>query len=178
MIEAFLYYIFVLSKYLIIIGLGISVVSFILYKFSNQFNLKHINFYGFFSGMSDNAVVMLSSTILKEITLIYCVINVASFKPIFLYIFAIYCFVYAAFSYNVWVFLKEAIIGGVEYLIIYLLTLLSMFLMEVKYTKMVEYYLIALSIMLVVCSIYLFFRNLYYIVAINKNVRRNLINEN
>ena len=54
-----LYYILELAEYLFIILLGISIVSFFLFYISNKFNLKFINFYGFFLSMDDFSLVIL-----------------------------------------------------------------------------------------------------------------------
>lgn len=173
--SAILYYILSLFEYLLIITIGISIVSFFLYHISDNFNLKYINFYGFFNSMDDFSLIMLSSCILKEITLVYCILKISSFSQIYLYIFLIMGFVYAFFSFKIPVFIKEFSISGIEYLIVYFLSLLSSFLVEVKYSQMVVYYIWILSAILISCSIFFFMRNIAAILARDKNVRRNLI---
>lgn len=170
-----LYYILSIVGFLLIVLLGISIISFVLYHISNNFNIKYINIYGFFSSMDDFSLIMLSSAILKEITLIYCVFKIFSFSIVYLYIFLMFYFIYALFSFKILVFIKESIISIIEYLIIYFLSLLANFLVEVKNLRIVSYYIWILSIILVGCSIYFFFRNLSYILLKDKNVRRNLI---
>lgn len=170
-----LYYILNLVGFLLIILLGISIISFVLYHISNNFNIKYINIYGFFSSMNDFSLLMLSSAILKEITLIYCVFRISSFSMIYLYIFLMFYFIYSLFSFKISVFIKESLISIIEYLIIYFLSLLAKFLVEVKNLKIISYYIWILSIILVSCSIYFFIKNLSYILLKDKNVRRNLI---
>jgi len=169
------YYILQSVEYLLVISVGIALVSFLLYYLSNKFNLKFINVYGFFSSMDDFSLIMLSSAILKEITLIYCILKLGDSSNLYLYIFLIFCFIYAFFSFKILVFIKELVIGGTEYLIIYFLKLLTSFLVDVKYSTMVEYYIWILSGILICCSIYFFARNLFTIVIRDKHVRRNLI---
>lgn len=169
------YYILQSVEYLLVISIGIALVSFLLYYLSNKFNLKFINVYGFFSSMDDFSLIMLSSTILKEITLIYSIFKLSSSTNLYLYIFLIFCFIYAFFSFKISIFIKELVVGGIEYLIIYFLKLLTSFLVDVKYSTMVEYYIWILSGILVCCSIYFFARNLSTIVTKNRHVRRNLI---
>ena len=72
------YYILQLVEFLLVISCGIALVSFVFYYISSNFNIKFINIYGFFTGMDDFSLIMLSCAILKEITLIYCI-----FKKIF-----------------------------------------------------------------------------------------------
>ena len=169
------YYILSLVEFLVVISVGIAGVSFLLYYFSNKFNFKYINLYGFFSRMDDISLIMLSSTILKEITLVYCIIKLNDFSVLYLYVFLIFCFIYGFFSFKILIFIKEILIGITEYLIIYFLSLLSAFLVDVKYSKIVIYYIWILSIVLICCSIYFFTRNLFTIVKKNQHVRRNLI---
>lgn len=169
------YYILQLVEFLLVVSVGISLVSFLLYYISNRFNIKFINVYGFFASMDDFSLILLSCSILKQITLIYCIIKLSNFTPIYLYIFVILSFTYAFFSFNVFTFIKEIFICVVEYLIIYFLSLLSSFLTEVQFSKLVVYYIWILSGILICCSIYFFARNLSFIVTRNKNVRRNLI---
>ena len=169
------YYILHLVEYLLVISGGIALVSFLLYYISNRFNMKFINIYGFFTSMDDISLVLLSCSILKEITLVYCILKLSNFSNIYLYIFLIFCFTFAFFSFKVSIFIKEITIGATEYLIIYFLNLLSSFLVEVQYSQMVVYYIWILSAILICCSIYFFARNLSFIVTKNKNVRRNLI---
>lgn len=169
------YYILQLVEFLLVISVGISLVSFLLYYISSRFNMKFINVYGFFASMDDFSLILLSCSILKQITLIYCIVKLSSFTPIYLYIFVIFSFTYAFFSFRVFTFLKELVICVIEYLIIYFLSLLSSFLVEVQFSKMVVYYIWILSGILICCSIYFFTRNLAFIVTRNKNVRRNLI---
>ena len=173
--SAFLYYILQLSEFLLIILLGISIISFFLFYMSNKFNLKFISFYGFFSSMDDFSLLMLSSSILREITLIYCILKISSFSSIYLYIFIIFAYIYAFFSFNIGTFIKETIISGIEYLIVYFLSLLSAFLVEVRHSEMIVYYIWILSIILIGCSIYFFVRNIASILYRDKNVRRNYI---
>ena len=170
-----LYYIFITIEFLIVTSVGIALISIFLHHISDKFNLKYINFYGFFSSIDDVSLIMLSSCILKEIALIYCVVRISSFNVIYSYIFVIFCFTYAFFSFKVTTFIKEIIISSIEYLIIYFLSLLSLFLMEVRHSELVVYYIWILSALLVICSIFLFARNISYIVTSNKHVRRNLI---
>lgn len=170
-----LYYIFVMIEFLIVTTVGIAIVSIFLHHISDTFNLKYINFYGFFSKIDDISLIMLSSSILKEIALIYCVVKISSFSSIYLYVFVIFCFTYAFFSFKVSTFIKEIVISAVEYLIIYFLSLLSLFLVEVRHSQMVVYYIWILSILLIVCSIFLFVRSISYILMENKHVRRNII---
>ncbi len=172
-----LYYILNLFEYLLIIPICISIVSFFLYYISDNFNLKYINFYGFFTSMDDFSLIMLSSCILKEITLVFCILKISSFSQIYLYIFLVMGFVYAFFSFKISIFIKEFTITGIEYLIIYFLSLLSSFLVEVKYSQMVVYYIWILSAILISCSIHFFIKNIATILSRDKNVRRNLINE-
>lgn len=169
------YYILQLVEFLLVVSIGISIVSFILYYISNKFNTKFINLYGFFNSMDDFSLILLSSAILKEITLIYCIFKLSNFSVLYLYIFLIFCFIYSFFSFKIVTFIKEIIIGGTEYLIIYFLSLLSSFIVEVQYSQMVIYYIWILSGILICCSLYFFVRNLSFIVTKNKNVRRNLI---
>lgn len=169
------YYILQSVEYLLVVSVGIALVSFLLYYLSNKFNLKFINVYGFFSSMDDFSLIMLSSSILKEITLIYCVQKLSDSSNLYLYIFLIFCFFYAFFSFKISVFIKELIVGSTEYLIIYFLKLLTSFLVDVKYSSMVQYYIWILSGILIFCSVYFFARNLSTIVTRNKHVRRNLI---
>lgn len=169
------YYILQSVEYLLVISIGVALVSFLLYYLSNKFNLKYINVYGFFSSMDDFSLIMLSCAILKEITLIYCIFNLNVSNNLYLYIFLIFSFLYAFFSFKIYIFVKEVVIGGIEYLIIYFLKLLSSFIVEVKHSNMVEYYIWILSGILICCSIYFFARNLSAIVIRNKHVRRNLI---
>lgn len=170
-----LYYILNLVDFLLIVLLGISIISFILYHISNNFNIKYINIYGFFSSMDTFSLIMLSSAILKEITLVYCIFKIFSFSIIYLYIFLMFYFIYSLFSFKVSVFIKESLISVTEYLIIYFLSLLANFLVEVRNLQIVVYYIWILSIILVSCSIYFFSKNLSYILLKDKNVRRNLI---
>ena len=170
-----LYYIFITIEFLIVISIGIAIISIFLHHISEKFNLKYINLYGFFSRLDDSALIMLSSSILKELALVYCVLKISSFSIIYLYIFVIFCFTYAFFSFKVSTFVKEIIISSIEYLIIYFLSLLSLFLVEVRHSSLVVYYIWILSILLIICSIFLFARNISYIVTSNKHVRRNLI---
>ena len=169
------YYILQLVEFLLVISIGISLVSFLLYYISNRFNIKFINIYGFFTSMDDFSLILLASSILKQITLVYCIVKLSNFSIIYLYIFLIFCFTFAFFSFKISIFIKELLIGGTEYLIIYFLSLLSSFLVEVQYSKMVVYYIWILSGILICCSIYFFARNLSFIVMRDKNVRRNLI---
>ena len=169
------YYILQSVEYLLVISIGIALVSFFLYYLSSKFNLKFINVYGYFSSMDDFSLIMLSSAILKEITLLYNLFKLSDSSNLYLYVFLIFCFTYAIFSFKISIFLKEIIIGGIEYLIIYFLKLLTSFLVDVKYSIMVRYYIWILSGILICCSIYFFARNLSTIVARNKHVRRNLI---
>ena len=169
------YYILQLVEFLLVISVGIALVSFFLYYISNRFNKKFINLYGFFTSMDDFSLILLSSTILKQITLIYCVIKLNDFSSIYLYIFLIFCFTYAFFSFNIFAFIKELIVGVIEYLIIYFLSLLSSFLVEVQYSRLVVYYIWILSGILICCSIYFFARSLSFIVTRDNNVRRNLV---
>lgn len=171
----FFYYILQLVEFLIVISLGIALVSFFFYYISNNFNLKFINMYGFFSSMDDFSLIMLSSAILKEITLVYSIIKLNDPTNLYLYIFLVFCFTYAFFSFKVLTFTKELLIGMIEYLILYFLKLLSSFLVEVQQSTLVEYYIWIISIILIACSIYFFARNLYAIVIRHKSVRRNLI---
>jgi len=168
------YYIIKLIDLIVVFSIGIAIIAILLHAISNRFNLKHISIYGFFTRMDNIDLIMLSSTILKEIMLIYCVLKVSSFSIIYLYIFFIFYFIYALFSFNVGTFLKEAIISGIEYLIIYFLSLLSQFLVEVKYSTEVVIYIWVLSAILISCSIYFFSKNVFYVVVSNKNIRRNL----
>lgn len=172
-----LYYILELVEYLFIILLGISIVSFFLFYISNKFNLKFINYYGFLSSMDDFSLLMLSSAILKEITLVYCILKISSFSQIYLYIFIILAFIYAFFSFKIGIFIKEIVISGIEYLIIYFLSLLSSFLVEVRHSDMVVYYIWILSAILIGCSIYFFVKNISTILYRDNNVRRNYIEE-
>ncbi len=169
------YYILQLVEFILVISCGIALVSFIFYYLSSRFNLKFINIYGFFTGMDDFSLIMLACAILKEITLIYCIFKLSDSSNLYLYVFLVLCFTYAFFSFNVLTFTKELLLGVTEYLIIYFLNLLSLFLVEVRQSKMVEYYIWILSAILIACSIYFFARNLSSIVAKDKNVRRNLI---
>ena len=169
------YYILQSVEYLLVISLGITLVSFLFYYLSNTFNLKYINVYGFFSNMDDFSLIMLSSAILKEITLLYCLVKLSDSTNLYLYIFLVFCFIYAFFSFKILIFIKELVIGGTEYLIIYFLKLLTSFLVDVKYSTMVQYYIWILSGILICCSVYFFARNLYTIVTRDKHVRRNLI---
>lgn len=173
----FIYYLFVSMEFLIVTALGIALISIGLYYTSDKFKLKFINLYGFFSRLDDSSLIMLSSSILKEISLIYCIFKISSFNTIYLYIFIIFCFTYAFFSFKVGTFIKEISISTIEYLIIYFLNLLSMFLVEVRHSQIIVYYIWILSAILVVCSILLFIRNLSYISTNNKHIRRNLIAE-
>ena len=173
-----LYYILNTIEFLIVTSVGIALISIYLHHISDSFNLKYINFYGFFSRIDDISLIMLSSCILKEITLIYCIIKISSFSTIYLYIFVIFCFTYAFFSFKISTFIKEIIISSIEYLIIYFLSLLSLFLVEVRHSNLVVYYIWILSALLVVCSIFLLARNLSYIMNSNKHVRRNLLAKN
>lgn len=168
------YHILTLVKFLIGVLIGISLVSYLLYFVSNKFNLKFINVYGFFCSMDDFSLIMLSSTILKEITLIYCVIKLKDFLPLYLYIFMTFSLIYSIFSFKISVIIKELLISSTESLIIYFLSLLSSFLIDVRYSSMVVSYIWILSIVLVSCSIYFFVRNLSTILIRNKNLRRNL----
>ena len=127
--------------------------------------------------MDDFSLIMLSSCILKEITLVFCILKISSFSQIYLYIFLVMGFVYAFFSFKISIFIKEFTITGIEYLIIYFLSLLSSFLVEVKYSQMVVYYIWILSAILISCSIHFFIKNIATILSRDKNVRRNLINE-
>lgn len=170
-----LYYIFQTMEFIIINSIGIALISVALYYVSNNFNLKHINIYGFFASTDDVSLIMLSSSILKEISLIYCVLKISSFQIIYLYIFVIFSFTYAFFSFKVSTFSKEIVISSIEYLIIYFLSLLSLFLVEVKQSTIVVYYIWILSALLIVCSIFLFARNISYIITSDKHVRRNLL---
>lgn len=170
-----IYYILQIAEYSLIILLGITVGSFFLYHISSKFNLKYIKFYGFFSSMDDFSLIMLSSAILKEITLIYCIFTISSFSQIFLSIFTIFTFIYAFFSFKIGTFIKEAIIGAIQYLIIYFLSLLSSFLIEVRHSEMIVCYIWILSAILIGCSIYFFVKNISYILFRDKNVRRNFI---
>ncbi len=176
--SAIIYYILSLTEFILVISVGIALVSIGLYYMSNKFNLKFINVYGFFSSMDEISLLMLTSAILKEITLVYCVVKISSFSMILLYIFSIYCFAYAFFTFKVTAFIKELVVGAVEYLIIFFLSLLSSFLVEVRYSEMVKYYIFILSAILISCSIFFFARNLSFILANDKNVRRNLIEKN
>ena len=169
------YYILQLVEYLLIISCGIALVSFVFHYLSNNFNVKFINVYGFFTSMDDFSLIMLSCAILKEITLIYCIFKLSNFSELYLYIFLVLCFTYAFFTFKIFTFAKELLLGMIEYLIIYFLNLLSSFLVDVRQSKMVEYYIFILSAILIACSIYFFAKNLAYIVAKDKNVRRNLI---
>lgn len=173
--NSIIYYILEVSTFVSIVLVGISIISFILYAVSNKFNIKFINIYGFFTSLDDISLVMLSSAILKEIALIYCVINTTKFSMIYLYIFLIISFTYAFFSFNILVFIKEFVISAIEYLIIYFFSLLSSFLVDVQYSKIVEYYIWILSAILVSCSIYFFTRNLSYIISKDSHVRRNML---
>ena len=175
--SSIIYYILQLTEYLFVVLIGISVFSFFLFYISDKFNLKFINFYGFFSSMDNFSLIMLSSLILKEITMIYCIAKISSFSEIYLYLFAIFSYTYAIFSFKIGIFIKEMIISTVEYLIIYFLSLLSSFLVEVRHSKMVAYYIIILSIILIGCSIYFFAKNIVTILYRNENIRRNLIEE-
>jgi len=175
--SAIVYYILELAEYLFIILTGITIISFCMFFLSNKFNLKFINFYGFFSSLDDVSLIMLASSILKEITLIYCVIKISSFSLVYLYIFVIFAFIYAFFSFKVGIFIKEILTSSIEYLIIYFLSLLSSFLVEVRHSDMVVYYIWILSIILIGCSIYFFVKNVSFILYRNKNVRRNFIEE-
>jgi len=173
----FFYHTLSLVEFLLVVSIGIALVSILLHYLSNNFNIKLINIYGFFSNMDNFSLLLLSSAILKEITLVYCIIKLSDFKILYLYIFLVFCFIYAFFSFKVSIFIKELVVGGIEYLIIYFLNLLSSFLVEVRYSEMVEYYIWMLSIVLACCSIYFFARNLSAIVERDKHVRRNLIGE-
>lgn len=169
------YYILQLVEFLLVISIGISLVSFILYYLSSKFNIKFINVYGFFSGMDDASLILLSCSILKQITLIYCIFKLSNFSVLYLYIFLIFSFTYSFFTFKVSTFIKEIMVGGIEYLILYFLSLLSSFLVEVQYSRLVIYYIWILSGILICCSLYFFVRNLSFIITRNKNVRRNLI---
>lgn len=173
-----IYYILEISQFAVIVLIGISLISFLLYHVSNNFKKKYINIYGFFTSLDDISLVMLSSAILKEISLIYCVFNTSRLSMIYLYVFLIISFTYAFFSFNVWIFLKEFVISAIEYLIIYFFSLLSSFLVDVKYSKIVVLYIYILSAILVSCSIYFFARNLSYIISKDSHVRRNMIGKN
>lgn len=162
-------------EFILVISIGIAIVSFFLYYLSNNFNLKYINVYGYFSSMDDFSLIMLSSAILKEITLIYCIFRLNVNTNLYLYVFLVFSFIYAFFSFNIFTFIKELFTGGILYLILYFLKLLSSFLVEVKYLKIVDYYIWILSGILICCSIYFFARNLSTIVKKDKHVRRNLI---
>ena len=168
------YHILSLVDFIIAILIGISLVSFLLYFISNKFNLKFINVYGFFFNMDDFSLIMLSSAILKEITLIYCIMKLKDFLPLYLYIFMIFSLIYALFSLKLSVIIKEILISVTECLIIYFLSLLSSFLVEVKYSGMVASYIWILSIILISCSVYFFARNLFTILMKDKNLRRSL----
>ena len=169
------YYILQLVEFLLVVSVGISLVSFLLYYISSRFNKKFINIYGFFTAMDDSSLILLSCSILKQLTLIYCIIKLSDFMTIYLYIFVVLSFIYAFFSFKVSIFIKEIVICVIEYLIIYFLSLLSSFLMEVQFSKMIVYYIWILSGILICCSIYFFARSLVFIVTRNKNVRRNLL---
>lgn len=169
-----LYYLFITIEFLLVTVVGIALISIFLHHISENFNLKYINLYGFFSRLDDVSLIMLSSSILKEITLIYCVLKISSFSSIYLYIFVIFCFTYAFFSFKITTFIKEIIISSIEYLIIYFLSLLSLFLVEVRHSNLVVYYIWILSALLVICSIFLFARSIFYVLTSNKHVRRSL----
>lgn len=176
--SSIIYYILEVSPFLAIVLVGISIISFLLYNVSSKFNKKFINVYGFFMSLDDISLVMLSSAILKEIALLYCVFNTSSLSMIYLYIFLIISFTYAFFSFNIWIFIKEFVISAIEYLIIYFFSLLSSFLIDVKYSTIVVYYIWILSAILVSCSIYFFARNIAYIISKDSHVRRNMIGKN
>lgn len=163
-----------LFDFIIVILIGIALVSFLLHYVSNNFNLKFINVYGFFANMDDFSLIMLSGAILKEITLIFCIIKINDFLPLYLYVFLIFSLIYALFSLKISVIIKEFLVGGIECLIIYFLSLLSSFLIDVRYSNMVIIYIYVLSIVLICCSIYFFARNLSTILMRDKNLRRNL----
>lgn len=167
------YHILSLVEFTIVILIGIALVSFLLYIISNKFNLKFVNIYGFFFNMDSFALIMLSGAILKEITLIYCIMRLNNFLPLYLYVFMIFSLIYALFSLKISVIIKEIIISGTECLIIYFLSLLSSFLIDVKYSGVVESYIWILSIILISCSIYFFTKNLVTILMKDKNLRRN-----
>lgn len=176
--SSIIYYILDISQFAALVLVGISIISFVLYHISSKFNKKYINIYGFFTSLDDISLAMLSSAILKEIALLYCVFNTSRLSMMYLYVFLIISFTYAFFSFNVWVFLKEFVISAIEYLIIYFFSLLSSFLVDVKYSEMVVYYIYILSAILVSCSIYFFARNLSYIISKDSHVRRNMIGKN
>lgn len=177
MSSAILYYVLELAEYLFIILIGLCIVSFFLFYISNKFNLKFINFYGFFSCMDNFSLLMLSSSILREITLVYCVFKIFSFSSIYLYMFIIFSFIYAFFSFKIGVFIKEIVISSIQYLIIYFLGLLSSFLVEVRHSEMVVYYIWILSAILVGCSVYFFVKSISTILYRDENIRRNLVEQ-
>lgn len=168
------YYILQIAPFMAVILIGISILSFILYSISNNFKNKFINVYGFFASLDDISLIMLSSCLLKEISLIYCVFSISSFSMVYLYIFLIFSFIYSFFSFNIGVFIKEFAISGIEYLIIYFFYLLSAFLIDVKYSKIVVYYIFILSAILIACSIYFVTKNIAYIISKDSQLRRNL----
>lgn len=168
------YYILQFFEFLLVVSVGIALVSFIFYYISRNFNIKFINAYGFFTCMDNFSLIMLSCSILKEITLIYCLFKLNSMSDLYLYVFLVFCFAYAFFSFNIFTFMKELVIGVIEYLIIYFLNLLSIFFLQIKQLKMIKYYIWILSAVLIACSIYFFAKNLVTVVTRDKNIRRNL----
>ena len=70
----FFYYVLQLVEFILVILSGIALASFFFYYISDNFNLKFINMYGFFSSMDDCSLIMLSSATLKEITLLYSIL--------------------------------------------------------------------------------------------------------
>lgn len=173
-----LYYILQIAPFMAFVLISISIISFILYYLSNTFKKKFINVYGFFASLDDISLVMLSSCILKQVALIYCVFSISSFSMIYLYIFLIFSFTYSFFSFNIGIFIKEFVISAIEYLIIYFFSLLSAFLVDVKYSKIVVYYIFILSAILIACSIYFFIKNIAYIISKDSQLRRNLFVKN
>ena len=169
------YYILHLVEFIFVISCGIAIVSFIFYYLSSNFNIKFINIYGFLTNMDDFSLIMLSCAILKEISLIYCIVKLSDSSYLYLYIFFMLCFTYSFFSFNVLTFVKEIIISTIEYFILFFLNLLTAFMIEVRQSAMVKYYIIILSAILIACSVYFFAKNLDYIAKRDKNVRRNLI---
>lgn len=168
------YHILSIVEFLVVILIGIAAISFLLYFLSNKFNDKFINVYGFFSSMDDSSLIMLSSAILKEITLIFCIIKLNDFSILYLCIFLIFCLIYALFSFKISVFIKEMLVGITECLIIFLLNLLSSFLVDVRFSTIIVCYIWILSGVLITCSIYFFARNLSTILKRDKHIRRNL----
>lgn len=168
------YHFLSISEFLLVLLVEITVTSFLLYYLSNKFNIKFINVYGFFSRMDDGALIMLSAAILKQVTLIYCIVKLNNFSNLYLCVFFVSCFIYAFFSFNISVFIKEMIVGATECLIIFFLSLLSSFLVDVKFSTVIICYIVILSATLICCSIYFFAKNLFTILIRDKNIRRNL----